>query len=414
MFDVLIIGAGPAALIMAAALASHGVSLGGLAPATPDTPWPNTYGVWCDELEALGLPDLLGHRWHNTVSYFGQAAATQPTRHRRDYGLFDKQRLQQHLLDQLQTMTWHQGKATNVTHTADHSCVTTEAGAALQAKLVIDTTGHNAALIQRPESGARPVSYQVAYGIIGKFSKPPVAPGQFSLMDYRAEHLSAEELAGPPTFLYAMDLGNDVFFVEETSLALAPAMAYDTLKKRLQKRLSADGVTVSEIHDTEYCLFPMNQPLPDLHQRVLGFGGAASMVHPATGYMVGAMLRRAPEVASAIAMSIAKGDGGGEIANAGWQTLWNTERVRKHNIYQFGLETLMRFNHRELCQFFESFFKLSQSQWAGFLADTLSPFELVMAMVTMFSHTTNPVRGGLISGVGTDGQLLLKSLMGIA
>ena len=128
-----------------------------------------------------------------------------------------------------------------------------------------------------------PVAYQVAYGIVGKFSKPPVAPGQFSLMDYRAEHLSAEELAGPPTFLYAMDLGDDVFFVEETSLALAPAMAYDTLKKRLQRRLSLDGVEVSEIHHTEYCLFPMNQPLPDLNQRVLGFGGAASMVQSVDG-----------------------------------------------------------------------------------------------------------------------------------
>ncbi|WP_031294085.1 lycopene beta cyclase [Leptolyngbya sp. Heron Island J] len=412
MFDVLIIGAGPAALIMASALAKHGVSLQGLAPTPPDTPWPNTYGVWCDELETLGLSGLLGSCWQNTVSYFGQAAATAPTRHHRDYGLFDKHHLQQHFLDRLQSMHWHRGKAVSVIHNADHSCVTTEAGADLKAKLVIDTTGHNAALIERPQPKHHPVAYQVAYGMVGKFSKPPVAPGQFSLMDYRAEHLSEEELAGPPTFLYAMDLGEDVYFVEETSLALAPAMAYDTLKKRLQKRLGADGVTVSEIHHTEYCLFPMNQPLPKLKQRVLGFGGSASMVHPATGYMVGAMLRRAPDVAAAIATAIASGAVGAAIAQAGWQSLWSTERVRKHHIYQFGLETLMRFNHRELCQFFDSFFQLSQSKWSGFLADTLSPLELVMAMATMFSHTTNPVRVGLMGGVGIDGQLLLKSLIG--
>ena len=362
---------------------------------------------------ALGLSDLLGHRWQKTVSYFGQAAATAPTRHHRDYGLFDKHRLQQHLLSQLSAMTWHQGQAASITHTDAHSCVTTTDGQDLTAKLVIDATGHKAALVQRlPKNAA--IAYQVAYGIVGKFSKPPVASGQFSLMDYRAEHLSAEQLAGPPTFLYAMDLGQDLYFVEETSLALAPAMAYDTLKQRLQQRLSLDGVTVSEIHHTEYCLFPMNLPLPDLNQRVLGFGGAASMVHPATGFMVGAMLRRAPAVAVAIANSIANGDGGGAIAKAGWQTLWTPERLRKHHIYQFGLETLMRFNHRELCQFFDSFFKLPQAKWAGFLADTLSPFELVMAMITMFSQTTNPVRVGLMGGVGTDGQLLLKSLTGKA
>jgi lycopene beta-cyclase len=362
----------------------------------------------------LGLSNLLGHRWQNTISYFGREAATTATRHHRDYGLFDKDKLQQHLLDQLRAMTWHSGKAENVTHTADHSWVTTETGEEFKAKLVIDTTGHNAALVERLTPKNPPVSYQVAYGIVGKFSKPPVAPGQFSLMDYRAEHLSAEELAGPPTFLYAMDLGNDVFFVEETSLALAPAMAYDTLKDRLQKRLRADGVEVSEIHHTEHCLFPMNLPLPDLNQRVLGFGGAASMVHPATGYMVGAMLRRAPDVAGAIANSMANGDKGSAIARVGWQTLWTTERLRKHHIYQFGLETLMRFNHCELCQFFDSFFRLPQAKWAGFLADTLSPFELVMAMVTMFGQTTNPVRGGLMGGVGIDGQLLLKSLIGKA
>ena len=414
MFDVLIIGAGPAALIVASALAQHGLSLQGLAPTAPETPWPNTYGIWCDELATLGLSDLLGHRWQQTVSYFGQAAATVPVRHHRDYGLFDKQRLQQHFLNRLGTMHWHRGKAAAVTHTADHSCVTTEAGEEFQAKLIIDTTGHNAALVTRPDANAYPIAYQVAYGIVGKFSKPPVAPGQFSVMDYRAEHLSASELTGPPTFLYAMDLGDDVFFVEETSLALAPAMAYDTLKERLQQRLRADGIEVSEIHHTEHCLFPMNQPLPDLNQRVLGFGGAASMVHPATGYMVGAMLRRAPELADAIATAIKTGRTPDAIAHTGWHTLWSTERVRKHHIYQFGLETLMRFNHRELCQFFDSFFQLPQTQWSGFLADTLSPLELVMAMITMFSKTTNPVRRGLMGGVGTDGQLLFKSLLGKA
>ncbi|MGD1854317.1 MAG: lycopene beta cyclase [Leptolyngbyaceae cyanobacterium] len=411
MFDVLIIGAGPAAVIMAAALAKHGLSLQGLAPMAPDTPWPNTYGVWCDELEALGLSDLVGHRWQNTVSYFGKAAATQPTRHRRDYGLFDKHKLQHHFLQQLSDMTWHLGKAATITHKADHSCVTTENGDDLKAKLVIDTTGHNAALVKRT-SVNRPVAYQVAYGLVGKFSKPPVAPGQFSLMDYRAEHLSPEQLTGPPTFLYAMDMGNDVFFIEETSLALTPAMSYDALKQRLQQRLDADGVEVQDIHHTEHCLFPMNQPLPDISQRVLGFGGAASMVHPATGYMVGAMLRRAPAVGDEIATSIANGDTGDAIAQAGWHTLWSTERLRKHHIYQFGLETLMRFDHPRLCQFFDSFFQLPQAKWSGFLADTLTPFELVMAMVTMFGHTTNPVRGGLMGGVGTDGQLLLKSLIG--
>jgi len=39
-----------------------------------------------------------------------------------------------------------------------------------------------------------------------------------------------------PSFLYAMDLGNEIFFVEETSLASFPALSQENLKKRLLKK----------------------------------------------------------------------------------------------------------------------------------------------------------------------------------
>ncbi|MEB3276747.1 MAG: lycopene cyclase, partial [Cyanobacteriota bacterium] len=41
--EVLVIGAGPAALCIAAALAERGVAAQGLAPEDPQQPWPNTY-----------------------------------------------------------------------------------------------------------------------------------------------------------------------------------------------------------------------------------------------------------------------------------------------------------------------------------------------------------------------------------
>ena len=49
----------------------------------------------------------------------------------------------------------------------------------------------------------------------------------------------------------------------------------------------------------------MNLPLPYRNQPLLAFGGAASMVHPASGYMVGALLRRAPTLAKHLAQAIA-------------------------------------------------------------------------------------------------------------
>ena len=66
--DVLVIGAGPAALAIAAALVQRGVQVQGLAPADPAAPWPNTYGIWGPEVDALGLEPLLEYRWSNTGS----------------------------------------------------------------------------------------------------------------------------------------------------------------------------------------------------------------------------------------------------------------------------------------------------------------------------------------------------------
>ena len=433
MFDGLVIGTGPAGLAIAAALCQHGLLIGGLAPTAPDTEWINTYGIWDDELEVLGLSHLLAHRWEDCVGYFGPNEKPLS----RAYGLFDKHRLQAHLLAQCghgpanhtniqHPVQWHQGTATTIDHSDTHSTVTTQDGTRLEARIVIDASGHKPALVQRssmPSTGAAlanahsasqgndGIAYQAAYGVVGKFSRPPIKSGRFVLMDYRTDHLNDEERQGSPTFLYAMDLGNDIFFLEETSLAECPAVSFDTLKQRLHKRLAYKNIELQDIHEEEYCLFPMNSPMPSFDQPVVGFGGAASMVHPATGYMVGALLRRAPALADGIVAALNTPKASPEtIAKAGWNALWPSDRLRKYYIYLFGLETLMRFDNPQLCRFFNTFFNLPESQWAGFLADTLSSPELVVAMINLFGKAPNSIRGGLMRSVGYDGQLLVRSL----
>ncbi|MFZ0408311.1 MAG: lycopene beta cyclase, partial [Cyanobium sp.] len=333
--EVLVIGAGPAALALAAALAERGLTVIGLAPVDPAAPWPNTYGIWGSEVDALGLEHLLAHRWSNCVSWFGP----QPTLHRHDYGLFDKGALQEHWLQACRRagVRWQRGLAASIRHDDGGSTVTTVSGTSLRALLVIDASGHDPVFLQRPDDG--PVAGQAAYGIVGRFSAAPIDVGQFVLMDYRSDHLSEQERSSePPTFLYAMDLGEGRFFVEETSLALAPPVPYATLQQRLERRLAHRGVTVTEVEHEEFCLFPMNPALPDPGQRLLGFGGSASMVHPASGYLVGALLRRAPELAAAIAGAVAelgRGEGNAAaIAAAGWRALWPAPLRRKHALYR--------------------------------------------------------------------------------
>jgi len=425
--DVLVIGAGPAALVIAAELAERGLSVTALAPADPAAPWVNTYGIWVDEVEALGLNPLLSHRWDDTVSHFGsggggESLADAPLRHGRAYGLFDKALLQRHLLDRAARhgVRWQRGKAAAIAHDASGSSVRLGRGggpgsgsddscAELRAALVIDATGHEPVFVQRTPDGA--VAGQAAYGVVGRFSAPPIAPGQFVFMDYRCDHLSeAERRDQPPTFLYAMDLGDGVFFVEETSLALAPAVPFPLLRERLQRRLAHRGVALREIQHEEFCLFPMNPALPDLQQRVVGFGGSASMVHPASGYLVGGLLRRAPALADAVAAGLAQGLRGEPLSRAAWQGLWPASLRWRHAFFRFGLEKLMRFDEARLRHHFATFFSLPAEQWYGFLTNTLEPPQLLAAMVRLFGLAPWDVRWGLMGLQGREATLLLRML----
>jgi lycopene beta-cyclase len=243
------------------------------------------------------------------------------------------------------------------------------------------------------------VAGQAAYGVVGRFSKPPIEAGRFVLMDYRCDYLSEEQRQEPPTFLYAMDLGDGVFFMEETSLALAPGVPYEVLKQRLQQRIEQRGVVVTEVIHEEFCLFPMNLPLPDRSQPVLAFGGAASMVHPASGYMVGSLLRRGPDLAQALAEAITNPAlGSAALAQRGWQALWPIELVLRHQLYQFGLGRLMGFNETLLRIHFSTFFALPREEWFGFLTNTLPLPRLIGVMLRLFAISPWELRRGLVLG----------------
>ena len=69
--DVLVVGSGPAGLAAAAHLGEAGLRVVGVSP-DPDAPWPNTYGVWVDEVAPLGYAPFLAHVWNDTVGNFGQ------------------------------------------------------------------------------------------------------------------------------------------------------------------------------------------------------------------------------------------------------------------------------------------------------------------------------------------------------
>ena len=414
--DVLVLGAGPAGMAIASALGKENLKVDVLSPKGPEEPWPNTYGIWGTEVDQLGLENLLEFRWKNTVSFFGNGssekhhAENKPTKHLLDYGLFDKKKLHSYWLNECNDsfINWHEGWANKIKFEKYKSTVTTKEGKVYSARLVIDATGYDPVFLKLRSS--EPVAVQTCYGIVGSFSKPPLEKDQFVLMDYRSDHLTESQRKEPPTFLYAMDMGNGKYFLEETQLGLVKPFTMDELKERLEKRLAHRDIEITSKQHEELGLFlPMNMPIPDFRQPILGYGGAASMVHPASGYLLGNVLRRAPLVAKAISKAMTDHKLPTMlIAKKGWESLWSTELIRKKSLYQFGLEKLMRFDEKLLREFFECFFKLPKSQWYGFLTDTLSLKEIVNAMWVMFLRAPWSVKKGLMIMRGREFKMLMR------
>ena len=417
--DVLVLGAGPAGMAIASALGKEKLYVEVLSPNGPDEPWPNTYGIWGKEVDQLGLQDLLEYRWKNTVSFFGHGSLEEhhyenkATEHFLDYGLFDKKKLHSYWLNECNKshIKWHEGFAEKIHFQKNKSIVSTSDGKTYSARLVVDATGYDPVFLKLKSCG--PLAVQTCYGIVGSFSKPPLKKGQFVLMDYRNDHLNEEQKKEPPTFLYAMDMGNGKYFLEETSLGLVNPLTMENLKKRLEKRLSYRNISITSMQHEELGLFlPMNMAIPNFKQQILGYGGAASMVHPASGYLIGNVLRRAPLVAKAISTAMNdKKLSTYHIARKGWESLWPKELIRKKSIYQFGLEKLMRFDEKLLREFFGSFFKLPKTQWYGFLTDTLSLREIVYAMCIMFIRAPWSVKKGLMIMHGKELKMLLRIVL---
>ena len=124
------------------------------------------------------------------------------------------------------------------------------------------------------------------------------------------------------------------------------------------------------------------------------------MVHPASGYMVGSLLRRGPGLAQALASALNEQPflGSAALARRGWQALWPNELVLRHQLYQFGLSRLMDFNEVLLRRHFAAFFSLPQHDWFGFLTNTLPLPRLMAVMLRLFTLAPWELRRGLVLG----------------
>jgi lycopene cyclase-like protein len=134
-------------------------------------------------------------------------------------------------------------------------------------------------------------------------------------------------------------------------------------------------------------------PLP--RQDVLPFGAAASMVHPASGYLMSQIARKAEPVAFALVDALEAG-GRQAAIDTGMSTLWPRDRRKIWELYGFGLESLVGMSTAETCRFFDAFFRMPTEAWSGYLAGTLSPAALGAVMTRLFRSLPLSLRWRLL------------------
>eukprot|EP00898_Chlorokybus_atmophyticus_P008220 jgi/Chlat1/839/Chrsp104S01183 len=415
--DLAVVGCGPAGLALAAEAAGRGLTVTLIGP---DMPFVNNYGVWHDEFQALGLEHTVDQVWQQTECYFN---SDQPVRVDRAYARVSRERLRQELLRRCQaTGVLYLNSAVDdaVIDGANGSILICDNGSRITARLVTVCAGAASGKFLKYEDSGLDTGVQTAYGIEAEVEDYPYDKEAMLFMDYRSPAGAHPTETSSPTFLYAMPIEGNIVFLEETCLVARPALSFDELKQRLQRRLDAMGVRVKRVIEEEWSYIPVGGPLPSTTQHHVGFGAAANLVHPATGYSVARSLSEAPRLAEAIAAALK--DSGShssqvkrpEAARQAWETLWPRERKRQAAFFVFGMELLLTLDLADTCVFFSTFFKLPESQWRGFLSSSLSSTDLLKFALWMFAVAPNSMRLQLVKHLVTDpsGGYLMRVYMG--
>jgi lycopene beta-cyclase len=395
--DLLILGAGPSGLALAAAAAERGLAVTVIDP-NPEARWVPGYGAWAHDLPQ-GTP--VERAWTRPEVDLGGGPRGLPG----VYARIDKDALRDGLRARFAAAggTLRAGRVTSVTAAKDGATAHLAHGEAAGGRVVVDATGRGLG------DGPAPTAFQAAWGVLARVDAHPWSDDRMALMDFSDRHLPAEDRAGPPTFLYALPMADDLVFLEETSLVAEPALPLGALRDRLARRLDHLGVVVREELEIERCLIPMNTPIPR-RGPALPFGAAAGLIHPATGYQVTRTLRLAAPMAAAIAAGL---DAGGPAVahDRAWQVLWPRSARRTRALHDLGLQLLLAFDAEQTRRFFDLFFSIPEPAWRAYLDAGAPPSAVAGAMTRVFFGLDPSLRATLIGLVARrGGPHLLRAL----
>jgi lycopene beta-cyclase len=264
-------------------------------------------------------------------------------------------------------------------------------GTVRRAGVVVDAGGQRRPLVRDAPSGRRPPVEQTAFGVVvdAAVATALVGPDEALFMDWRRDHGEP----GWPTFLYGVPLGGGRVLLEETSLARRPGLPLPQLRRRLYARLARHGVHPPDGAPQERVRFTVDLPR---HRApgVLGFGAAAPLVHPATGFSVAAALTLAPAVAARLARHL-PGSPAAALA-AARRAIWPPQARFVHLLRRRGLVALLRMPPEQVPGFFDTFLDLPAAHRWAYLTGRADLAGTVAAMNALFAAAGWTLRGRLV------------------
>ncbi|WP_188829871.1 lycopene cyclase family protein [Nocardia camponoti] len=328
-FDVAVVGLGPAGRALAHRAAVAGLKVAAIDP-RPDRLFPPTFSCWVDELPAWLPGFAIAQRIEApTVWTSVERRITRP------YCVLSKPGL--HAALNIDDATVYAARARNV----DQHLVELDNDTTVKAATVFDTRGLPVLNQRRAAS---------AHGIFvsEETAAPMVAKGEGLLLDWRPENGAGP--AEPPSFLYAVPLGDGTVIFEETSLGLRGGMPQHELRKRTLARLKAHGIELTGDEPHEAAHYPLDQEPPKKGRAIaVPFGSRGGMMHPCTGYSVADSLALVDPAIDAI-----------KAGNDPIEALWPWQARLVYWMRMRGLWGLGRLTTAQSIAMFDAFFTESE------------------------------------------------------
>ncbi|WP_280267718.1 lycopene cyclase family protein [Nocardia wallacei] len=349
--DVCVVGLGPTGRALAHRAMRAGMDVVAVDP-RPERLWPPTFSCWVDELPGWLPSEAIAQRIEAPTVWTKSAHRIE-----RPYCVLSKQGLRDALsLDEATVLA---GRATSV----DVHRVELNDGTAITAAAVFDTRG-------LPSPGARRTASAHGIFVDAERAAPMVGEGEGLLLDWRDENGAGPD--EPPSFLYAVPLGDGTVIFEETSLGLRGGMPQHELRRRTLNRLAAHGIRLRGDEPTEAAHYPLDQPPPKRGAAgVVPFGSRGGMMHPCTGYSVADSLALVDTAIDALR------HGRDPIA-----ALWPWQARLVYWMRMRGVYGLGRLTTAQSISMFEAFFTASPRQQRALLSrhEDYAPLGAVLFM----------------------------------